>query len=129
MIGLPGQTIASLQAAGYPIPPPLQARGVIDTGTDVTAIARSLLHQMGLRSVVSATTHTARGSARVNLFEISLTIQGSPSTAGVVVVRPLLQVMELTTILPGVDVLIGRDVLDECLLVSDGPGKQFILAS
>jgi hypothetical protein len=30
--------------------------------------------------------------------------------------------------LPNVDVLIGMDVLADCLLVLDGPGKQFILA-
>jgi hypothetical protein len=34
----------------------------------------------------------------------------------------------LPTLLPDIELLIGRDVLSECLFQLDGPGSQFLLA-
>jgi hypothetical protein len=107
---------------------PIPVQGIIDTGTDVTAVAAHLLGQLGLVPVTGTTTHTASGSVRVDLYEISLSVQGSLPATGLLIVRPSLIVMELKAIPPNVDLLLGRDVLDECLFFYDGPGRQFILA-
>jgi hypothetical protein len=37
-------------------------------------------------------------------------------------------VAELTQALPNIDALIGRDILNDCLFILDGPGQQFTLA-
>jgi hypothetical protein len=128
MIGLPSQMMASLQAMGQPISAPLQVRGVIDTGTDVTAVSANLLRQLGVTSAASGTTNTVTGPVRVNLYEISLSVPASTPPASFLVVRPDLIVMELTAVLPDVDLLLGRDILDECLFFYDGPARQFLLA-
>jgi hypothetical protein len=65
---------------------------------------------------------------KVNLFEVGLTISGQAGKAGPMLVRDQLIVMELTQALPNIDVLIGRDILNDCLFILDGPGRQFTLA-
>jgi hypothetical protein len=128
VITLPAPTLAAKQLAGQVLPASLHLRGIIDTGTDITAVAASFLQTMGLAPLTSSNTHTASGSVRVRLFEISLLIPASDPTV-VLVVRPQLRVMELITVLPDVDLILGRDVLDECLFIYDGPGQHFLLAS
>jgi hypothetical protein len=39
-----------------------------------------------------------------------------------------LRVQEIPASVPDMDVLIGRDVLSQCLLIADGPAGQFTLA-
>jgi hypothetical protein len=62
----------------------------------------------------------------VKLFRISLSVFDltRPSLPWFVV--PDLEVMELPPHIP-LDVLIGMDVLLECRLLLDGPGRQFTL--
>jgi hypothetical protein len=104
-------------------------RGVIDTGTDITGVVANLLAQLGLAPGDPVSTHTAGGSVWTNLYEISLSVPGPTPSAGLLVVRSDLLVMELAAGLPDVDLLLGRDVLDECLFVYDGQGKSFLLGS
>jgi hypothetical protein len=49
LIGLDGNSTAQLHACGQPIPRPVRARGVLDTGTDATAIAHWVFQQLGLQ--------------------------------------------------------------------------------
>jgi hypothetical protein len=129
LIGLPGIVTTSLKASGQPIPAPLLVRGVIDTGTDITGVVANQLSQLGILPAFRSSTHTAGGSVRVDIYEISLSVPGPDPSAGLLVVRPDLLVMELAAGLPDVDLLLGRDVLDECLFVYDGRGKHFLLGS
>src|SRR5439155_14956447 len=73
-VGLDGKTTAALHGAGQPIPPPVQARGLLDTCSDVTALASWVLRQLGVPPTTTATTHTAGGVVAVQLFEVSLSI-------------------------------------------------------
>jgi hypothetical protein len=43
-------------------------------------------------------------------------------------VREQLKVMELLHSPPNFEAMIGMDVLAECLLILDGPGRQFTIA-
>jgi hypothetical protein len=129
LIGLPGKLTKSLHASGQPIPGPLQVRGVIDTGTDVTGVVANQMAQLGLTPARQTGTHTAGGSVSVDLYEISLSVPGPTHSSGLLVVRPDLLVMELAAGLPDVDLLLGRDVLDECFFFYDGQGKSFLLGS
>jgi hypothetical protein len=60
-IGFDGKKCTALMAAGKPIPPPVQARGLLDTGSDVTAVALWVLQQLALAPVAKTVTHTAVG--------------------------------------------------------------------
>ncbi|HYT91618.1 MAG TPA: aspartyl protease family protein [Gemmataceae bacterium] len=127
VVSLAGHQLAALQQAGAPFPRALPLRGLIDTGTDVTAIAPRVVQQLGLISRLRASTQTAAGQVKVNLYEVSLTIAGPKVAAGPILVRPTLLVTELAVPLSNLEILVGRDVLDECLFGLDGPGGSFLL--
>jgi predicted aspartyl protease len=127
MVSLGGQQLAAIQKAGAAFPRALPLRALIDTGTDVTAIDPRVVRQLGLALRTTASTQTAAGLVSVNLYEVSLTITGPRGAAGPALVRPTLVVTELAVPLPNLDVLIGRDVLDEGLFLLDGPSGWFLL--
>jgi hypothetical protein len=124
-IGLSGTVTKVLYGAGRPISPPVQARGLLDTGSDVTAVASWLLQ--GLPVTTVTTTHTAAGLVKVNLYEVSLGITDPVQPASPWLTEPDLLAMELAAVLPDVDVLIGLDVLLRYKLLLDGPARQFVL--
>ncbi len=127
MIHLEAATVSGLLTSGQTVPAPLVGRGLIDTGTTITAVAPGLLHRLGIPSAGQASTQTAAGALRVNLFRVSLSILATDQ-ASLLLVRPTLLVTELTAPIPDTDVLIGRDVILEGLLVVNGPMRQFTLA-
>jgi hypothetical protein len=126
-IGLPGRATAQLVAAGQPVPAPVQARGLIDTGSDRTCVASALVHRFGLPPAMQTSTTAVSGQIPVNLYEVSLSIT-DPATAGApMLVEPDLLVMELPVALKNVDVLVGLDVVLECRLLIDGPARSFTI--
>jgi hypothetical protein len=127
-IGQHGPATAARIAAGNQPVLPVQARGFIDTGTNVTAVASWVLQQLGAPTASVTSTHTVAGQVPVQLYRVSLGITdpGLPHGAPWLTVPDML-VMELTTTLPDADVLIGLDVLLDCKLLLDGPARQFTL--
>jgi hypothetical protein len=123
--GLSGTVTTALYGTGHPISPPVQARGLLDTGSDVTAVASWLLQ--GLPVATVTTTHTAAGLINVNLFEVSLGITDPAQPGSPWLTEPDLLVMELAAVLPNVDVLIGLDTLLQYKLLLDGPARQLAL--
>src|SRR5262249_15694248 len=119
--------LAALQQVGAPFPRALLLRGLIDTGTNITAIDPQVVQQLGLILRGSLPTQTAAGSISVNLYEISLSISGPKGAAGPMLVRPTLLVSELPSPLSDLQILVGRDVLKEYLFGQDGPGDTFLL--
>jgi hypothetical protein len=65
LIGLDGQDTSDLVAAGKPIPLPVQARGLIDTGSGLTAVAPWVLQALGVKSRGQVSTLTAGGQTSV----------------------------------------------------------------
>ena len=129
LIGLDGQATIALRSAGQPVPPPVLARGLLDTGTNITSIAATVLQQLGLAPSAAGTTQTASGAVGVNLFTVSLSITDPSRPGSPWFTQADLLVMELAALLPDADVLIGLDVLLECTLVVDDPSRQFTLES
>jgi hypothetical protein len=119
-------TLNSLKSAGHPLPSSIPARGLIDTGSDISAAAPWILQQLAVPVHSQRTTHGIAGSIPVRLFNISLFILDSHQPQMPWLVQPDLLVMELPSTLP-VDVLIGLDVLFNCSLLLDGLGRQFTL--
>jgi hypothetical protein len=127
LVGVDGNRTTALHQAGSPIPRPLQVRALIDTGSDVTAVAPTILQQVGTPLLRGAPTLTAGGTVPVRLFEVSLNVFGPAGAAGPMFVKPTLVVTELAAALPNIEVLIGQDVLAECLFLLDGPRGHFLL--
>jgi hypothetical protein len=127
-IGLTRQMSIDLLAAGMQVPAPIQTRGLLDTASDLTAISRWILQRLGIPSVSTTATQTAAGPVNVSLYRISLGITDPVQPPGAPwLTQPDLLVTELATTLPDVDLLVGLDVLLQCKLVLDGPGRQFTL--
>jgi hypothetical protein len=125
-IGLDGTTMTALHKAGHPIPAPIQACGLLDTGSNITAVAAWLLQKLAVPSTSMTATQTVGGTVKVKLFKVSLGIT-DPTQPGPWLMEPDLIVMELPLLVPDVDVLVGLDVLLKCKLLVDGPARSFTL--
>jgi hypothetical protein len=127
LIGLRTTDLLALQAAGQPLPPPVQARALLDTATDKTAVAARLLQQLGVPPGRPVSTHTAGGMVTVQLYEVSLSILNPTGASSPMLTRGEWVVAEFLHAPPNVDVLIGLDLAGECLTIIDGPGGRFTL--
>jgi hypothetical protein len=128
LAGLDGNTTAALLAAGQPLLAPARCRAIIDTGTDVTCVAATVLRGLGLSTPARRrTTHTVAGQVAANLFSVSLGIMNFGDPASPMLTFPTLLVMELLGVLPNLEVLIGLDIIRTIRLVVDGPGGVFTL--
>jgi hypothetical protein len=127
MIGLRAIDIAALLAAGQPIPPPLRARALLDTGSDRTAVALKLLQHLGIVSLGWVETHTAGGVMQVDLYPVSLSVPSPAEVIDAALAKPEWVVTEFLHAPPDVDALIGLDLAEKWLLILDGPGQRFTL--
>ncbi len=125
-VNLDGATLGALHSAGRPMPASIQVKGLIDTGSDVSAVAPSILQQLAVPVHSQRTTLGIGGNMLVRLFNAALFIFDSHQYHLPWLAQPNLLVMELPSGLP-FEVLIGMDVLLSCKMVADGPVRQFML--
>jgi hypothetical protein len=118
--------LARLRAANSPPPASVEARGLLDTGTDVTGVAPHILQRLGAVPRRSTHTHGIGGSVPTRLFHVSLSIWDASQPHLSWFTIPQLSVMELSPTIP-FDVLIGMDVLLQCRMLLDGPSGVFTL--
>ena len=124
MIGPDASTCIDLKQAGQPIPRPLRVRGVMDTATDLTAVAPRVLQALGLSAIGHARTSTAGGQINVGVYEISLSILPPTGSAAMFTASQLV-VTELIHAAPGIEVLVGLDVILQGVFNVDGPARIF----
>jgi hypothetical protein len=127
VVGLNLAQVQVMQAAGEPLPPFLRLPALLDTGTDVTAVTPQSLAPLGLTPSGTVQTITAGGKVIVNYYEVSLTVLRPGPTFNPLLTRGMWTITEFLNSTPTLDVLIGMDLLGECLLILDGPNKQFTL--
>ena len=120
-----GDRLKQLLAQNAPIPAPIWARGMIDTGTNVSAVSLPLLRQLGIEKGEAVKTEGIGGEFETHSYEVSLTIADKAALTGPTYSPPDVSVIHLDA--EGVDVLIGLDVLMACRLVLDGPARLFTL--
>jgi hypothetical protein len=125
-VNLPVARLHSLQHARQAIPSSIAGKGLVDTGSDVSAVAASILRQLAVPVYGHQKTHAIGGHIPVRLFQVSLFLLDVNQPHLPWMVQPDLLVMELPSGLP-VDVLIGMDVLLTCKFLLDGPARQFTL--
>lgn len=101
---------------------------MLDTASDLTAVAPWIIQQLAIPVDTTSSTHTAGGPMNVKLFRVSIGITdpAQPSGSPWLTFSDLL-VTELAAVLPDADVLVGLDILLTCKLFLDGPGCQFTL--
>ena len=128
VIGLDLQEIRRRQGIGQPIPNGIQVRALIDSGSDITCIAPSILSALGIAPYARVGTQTASSPALVGCFYASLCLIGHAGISGPSLVQPKWTVHEFLNPSPSIDALIGLDFLTESLLVIDFPRQQFTLS-
>ena len=126
-VGVSDARRAALLAAKQPVPPPVRARMIVDTGASGTVIAESILHSLAL---------TPTGTAEI----LTPSTRGTPVTCDTYDVLLAIEHAKYPLILgtapiiasdfsgQAIDGLIGRDVLQECLFIYDGVSGTFSLA-
>ena len=127
-IGVSTPRAEALRKAGKPIPPSIPVMGLVDTGASCTAIDAGILSQLAIPSSGTSPTHTPSTLAGVphvaNLFDVSVTLMHSQIGKRF----HALPVLESHLAHQGFHVLIGRDILSNCLLVYDGVAQSFCLS-
>jgi hypothetical protein len=119
---------AALQQAGQPVPAPQIARALIDTGASITAVDPAITTALGLTPTGQTTIHTPSTAAEIphtcNTYDIHLTLS-HPALSFYISALPVIQ---SNLHHQGIQALIGRDVLSNCLLVYDGRAGTCVLA-
>ena len=117
----------ALARAGQPVPAPVAARALIDTGASCTCIDPRVVQPLGLTPIGVTQVHTPSTQGNVHgcsVYDASLVIRTPVGNLSI----GTLPVIEATLSVQGFEVLIGRDVLTKCMLVYDGPMNRFTLA-
>jgi hypothetical protein len=133
LLGLASSNVQQLRTAGRPVPAPLAARALLDLGADACCVDSSLiapLVRLGLQQAGYVIANIpAFGSVKpASEYYTNLTLVHPSGAARANFVLRNHLVVEQTLGPLGYQVLIGRDVLDRCLLVYDGLGKRFTVA-
>ncbi|MHB8847203.1 MAG: aspartyl protease family protein [Burkholderiales bacterium] len=130
------QRSAALQKAGQPIPAPQQGTFLVDTGASGTCIDPSLLSALQLtpKSYTPIQTPSTNGTPIMcPVYDIQLivvpTLRQSP-TPQISFAPHVRSVSVIGAALShqGISGLIGRDILEQCLMIYNGQAGNFTLS-
>ncbi len=124
-VSLPRQ--AALHGANQPVPPPVQIRALIDTGASCTCIDPSVPQRLGLAPTGASLRHTPSTGVQphvANQYDVSLVLLHPKLNLTIQTVP----VAESQLAIQGIQGLLGRDVLKNCLFIYDGQVGLFTLA-
>ena len=127
-IGISLERENALRKRNRAIPPRIIGKALIDTGASRTSIDAEVLKALQLAPTGAGLVHTGSTAGKAhpcNLFDVSLIIPSSERDF----VRSTVVVMEINLSRQGqsFSALVGRDILDSCVLVYDGPGQIAML--
>lgn len=129
-VNLSGPHRDALTAAGQPVPTAVTGTFLIDTGASGTCVDPGLVATLGLTpsgAVMIQTPSTAGAPHPCAQYDIMLYIlPGRPGEIGYFV--DALAVIETSLRPQGIDGLLGRDVLQNCVLITNGPAGILTLA-
>lgn|SRR5579862_1457989 len=129
-IGVSEPRRAALHAAGQAIPKEIRVTALVDTGASCTCVDPSVMAALGLTptGMVSIQTPSTGGTPHhADQYDVCLRIMTKiPADALYRATIPVVA-SDLKTS-QGFEVLLGRDILQECLLVYDGQRGVFSFA-
>ena len=116
-------------ANGQPVPTAQTVPALVDTGASLTCVDPEVLTALELSPTGSIPVHTPSSGddpEQMDVFDVSLQIwcgAGDPPLE-----RRIIPVVGSKLKVQGIQALIGRDVLSDCLLVYNGTTSMFTLA-
>jgi hypothetical protein len=120
----------ALMTAGRMVPGGISARALIDTGASGTCVDPSILTRLELTPTGTVSVHTPSTGLAAHLaeqYDISLIVPGA-GTHHVPLALPAIPVMAADLSIQGIDALIGRDVLRDCIFIYNGSVGLFTIA-
>ncbi|HUC85646.1 MAG TPA: hypothetical protein VL970_10675 [Candidatus Acidoferrales bacterium] len=128
LVGVSGPRATALRAANQLVPAQIPITGLIDTGASSTVIDSIVLGQLAIPTTGTTPIHTPSTQADAphfaNQYDISLTFIHPWVTR----TFPAVPITDAQLVHQGIQALIGRDILGQCLLTYDGVGRSFCLA-
>jgi hypothetical protein len=127
LVGVSARREADLRRAQQPVPPPITAIAEIDTGASITGIDLAMVGRLGLQTMGTQSLHTPLTGAVAQSFpqfDIGLTLLYPAMNYHL----HNLPVVGTKLAGQGIQVLLGRDVLAQCLFIYNGPANSFTLA-
>src|SRR5262245_58267180 len=130
LIRLSDPDIRVLRAALRPIPQPITATGLIDTGADMTGVDAGLIQRLspltGGMTLANLPAHG--GLSPAFQYNLGVTILHPSGNAQDNLPFRDMQVLELPLAQLGFEVLVGRDMLAHCNFLYQGPLGRFELS-
>ena len=127
LVGVSKPRLEALQKAGKAPPNPVRIKGLIDTGASCTCIDPSVIKKLNIPptgSVGISTPSTGSNTHTCNQYDVSINLL-HPELVYTINILPIVE-SHLSS--QGIDALIGRDVLANCLLVYNGQIEAYTLA-
>lgn len=119
LVGVSSPRADALRANGQPVPAPVVVQGSIDTGASCTCIDPGVLQSLNLSptgTIPMLTPSTGATPHNTNQYDVSILLVHPKN------VFPFhnLPIIESQLAVQGIQALIGRDILKECVLVYNG---------
>ncbi|MGH7559110.1 MAG: aspartyl protease family protein [Gemmatimonadota bacterium] len=130
-VGVSQQRAEALQAAGEAIPNAVRVQALVDTGASCTCVDYSILSALDLSPTGSVPVHSPTTGATPETkdqYDASLLIPGAHATHVPLILQTIPVVAAELVAVQGFEVLIGRDILQDCVLVYNGTNGWFTLA-
>ena len=128
-IGVSEPRQGALIKAELPVPSPVVVKALVDTGASHTVVDPTVLKSLGLsprRIAQTITPTTGAVPHQCHTYDVSLHIPLATATA--LFSKPAWEVTCLDLKHQGFEVLLGRDILAEGMLVYDGKAATFAMA-
>ena len=120
----------ALLTSNLPVPQPIPITAIVDTGATHTCLDRATINALGISATGSATATTPSTGNTPHTFEVFDIAISIPSRVNQLpFYRGTIPVLCMDQpLLPGVQMLLGIDILSNCTLFVDGATGIFSLA-
>jgi hypothetical protein len=122
-ISVPDVRAAQLIEARKDIPPPVLGDVLLDTGASVTAVQERILTGLGLHPIREVDITTPAGDVKMRVYPAKLSFPGTGLPP-----RNFIEVVGVDLGMERCVGLLGRDVLDQMVVIYDGIRGQITLA-
>jgi len=131
IVGVSQSRQAALQAANQPVPAGQTIWALLDTGASCTCIDPTVLHALQLTPTGSTSINTPSTGSQphtADQYDVGVVIPGPSPTHPAYYIHTLAVVEAELLLAQGFHALIGRDVLEHCLLIYNGMTRLCTLA-